>query len=399
LFWNRNKQKKVSASVESKETQVLPTVEPTVNFDKVYDLLKKRADLEQFLEQKGFFIKQKNDSGQLMSENFAIWQIGAMGKLIRQNILRWWMDNVSRLKNVVTLEEINNDKNIYRNYPVYAAQNNMKIPFGISRVKKTSREYFKSRDFTFSNDESRQFYLEFFVKAESSRDWLESWKNYMLNMLYKVGLLEEKLLCTYETPATATHQSGGYYFERYNFKFAYPFGYEDILHISNRIDFDFQSITDVNVSENLKIKEDKKSAFPHLIEIKLDVEKMVLAIILNRFVCARYGNKKNVSIVFSPLISPIKCVVFAAGISDEINKTAAKLHQILNEKYKSVLENRGEIGKTINHYRQFGVPYIVMVDDRSVREDIFRIFDCESEEWQELSMQQIYEYVKNGVGI
>lgn len=399
MFWNRNKKNNRVALLDNSSDQPgrVSDFNPdlTIEYDPVL-----KADIEEFLEQKGFFVRQQIQGGIRRNTISGGWQIGPLGKLVRQNLLRWWMDNVGRLKNVVTLEEISNDPNLFRNYPVFAFQNSLQIPFGISRVKKVGREFFKSLDFVFTNDESRQFCLEFFVDGNSTRGWLDSWKSYMQNTFDKMGLLPQNLTCVYETPAQLGLKYGNMFFERYNFKYKFPFGYEDILQISNRTDFDFQTVSDVNVAAGLKIKDEKgKDVFPHLIEIKLDVEKMVLALILNRFTCARYEQKKNTSIVFSPLISPIKCVVFASVNDAEVHQKAVDLHKHLNTKFKSVLEDLGEIGKTVNHYRQFGVPYIIMANADSVQKNSFQLFDCESEDWQDLVFENVYKYVQNGVGI
>jgi len=399
LFWNRNKKNETTAQSDTMiELQSKSTIfksETVIEYDPQL-----RADIEEFLEQKGFFIRQKVQGALIRTTNSGGWQIGPLGKLVRQNLLRWWMENISRLKNVVTLDEINNDRNLFRNYPVYAFQNSLQIPFGISRVKKVSREFFKSLDFIFTNEESRQFCLEFFVKPDTTSSWLDSWRSYLQNIFDKMGLLPQNLTCVYETPASLNQQYGTMFLERYNFKYKFPFGYEDVLQISNRTDFDFQTVSDINVAAGLKTKDEKgKDVFPHLIEIKLDVEKMVLALILNRFTCASYENKKNTSIVFSPLISPIKCVVFAAVNDVEVHQKAVDLHTLLNAKFKSVLEDLGEIGKTVNHYRQFGVPYIIMANAESVKTNSFQLFDCETEEWQQLTSEAVYQYVQNGVGI
>jgi len=399
LFWNRNKKNKSAANLENSKDKpdIVKDFNPdlTVEYDPVL-----KADIEDFLEKKGFFVRQQIQAGIRRNTVMGGWQIGPLGKLVRQNLLRWWMDNIGRLKNVVTLEEISNDPNLFRNYPIFAFQNGLQIPFGISRVKKVGREFFKSLDFVLTNDESRQFCLEFFVDGDSARGWLDSWKSYMQNTFDKMGLLPQNLTCVYETTATIGLKYGNMFFERYNFKYKFPFGYEDVLQISNRTDFVFQTVSDVNVAAGLKIKAEKvNDFFPYLIEIKLDVEKMVLALILNRFNCTHYENKKNTSIVFSPSISPIKCVVFASVNDIEVHQKAVDLHKHLNSKFKSVLEDLGEISKTLNHYRQFGVPYIIMANADSVQKNSFQLFDCESEQWQDLVFEDVFEHVQNGVGI
>lgn len=391
-FWKKNKVK------EEQEVALLNDDNKQNNSESVKEKVEITPEyldkMWNFIRKKGFFLKVKDPFDAYSEETF--WQIGPMGKLIRENLLRWWIDSFQSFKNVVGIKKISNERHLYKQYKSFQELNSQTIPFGISRVQKLPREQFRTKAFKMTNEDSRIFLLEFFVDPDSSKVWLSTWKDYLAENMQKLGIAYENMEINFEHKDDLISSSGGFFSERFKFKFNFPFGQEDILTLTNKIDFDFNSITDIDLSENLKYKpkNSDEKVFPHLIEIRVDVEKLVLALLLNKYNYKVYKNIENTSIVFTPLIAPIKCGIFPESNSDPVLNATRQLNRLLSEKFKVVMETDGNVTDRIKHYREFGVPYFIILNDKNINANGFSFFDSLKEQWSEKGASEIISYVK-----
>ena len=346
--------------------------------------------MSDFLDIKGFFKRTNTNSG-------SSWKIGPLGKLIRQNLLRWWWEKtVNGLSNVVGIEEISTDNNFYERYKEIAEENNLSVPFGVSRVKKESREHFRNNTFIFSDTESRQFIMDFFVFPENSSGWLDTWKEYIMENLESIGIYSTSVEIIKER-LSDVEPGKDYFYERILFKYLYPFGSEAIISISNVLDYKFEGITDFLKSDKLKLVVKNKPVFPHLIKIKIDVEKLVLSLLMDRYTSSSFNSQRNISVVLEPKIAPIKCCIFPEEASEKLKNASQEICDLIGNKYKIVYEENGSTGERLSHYREFGVPFFVLVNDEGVRKGKYQVFDVMSEKWMELKPSEIFGYIRERV--
>ena len=350
-----------------------------------------------FLKKHGFFLNVIDDNDTAPNH----WRIGALGKLIRQNVLRWWWSSlIQRLSNIVGIEEINNDENLFKQYKTFAQLNHLSLPFGINRVKKIPRIPFKSNEFILTKELSRQFSLEFFVHPNTSDSWLHTWNDFLVEHITEIGLSPNKLNIRLEKREGIINTTSDTFFhERYIYEYKFPFGNERIASISNNIDFDFEMLKDMSESERLKIKDRRaeESYFPHIIKLNLSVEKIVLAVIYDKYKNIKFQDSNNISILLSPKLAPIKCGIFPESAEFEIVDLGRSLQKLLNTKYKIVFENKGTIEDRINHFREFGVPFFVTINKKSTTSKKMQLFDVAREEWFDLTEDEIMEYLQEQI--
>lgn len=411
LFWKRKKKKKIEKDKEidisinenvitDNNSQDSIGKSSTFEIEEISEnekLTEKLDDMAKFLDDRGFFIKEYTDPTNNKSE--FKWKIGPLGVLIRQNVLRWWWSEVNhKLQNIIALEEISNERSVFLKYKEYAKKYDRHLPFGISRVKKIYREQFESQSFVMTNDNSRFFIMEFFVPPDNSSTWLTTWKEFMDDHLTKVGLSADKLDWNFKKlKCEVTSFSDNYYYEKFVMDYKYPFGFESVMTITNKIDFDFESILDLDQAEQLKIKDKKTNVnyFPHIIEIKLDVEKIVLALLLDKYVNVTYMGRKNISTLFTPLIAPIKCGIFPlTSLDKNVIDAGDRLHNLLKAKYRVVYESKGTIDNRIKHFREFGVPFFITIDSENIRDDRFNFYNSLIDEWYVMTENEIMEYIR-----
>ncbi len=352
-----------------------------------------KEEFYNFLKKHGFFIKVMDDDDTAPNH----WRIGPLGKLIRHNVLRWWWSSlIQRLSNIVGIEEINNDENLFKQYRTFAQLNHLSLPFGINRVKKIPRIPFKSSEFILTKDLSRQFCLEFFVHPNSSESWLHTWNDYLLEHITQIGLNPNKLCITHEKRENSVRTISETFFnERYIYEYKFPFGNEKIASISNNIDFDFEMIKDMSEAERLKIKDKRvdEAYFPHILKLQISVEKLVLAFIYDKYKNIKFQDENNISILLSPKLAPIKCGIFPESSEFAVVDMGRSLQKLLNSKYKIVFESKGSVGDRINHFREFGVPFFVTINSKSQKTNKMQLFDVAKEEWFDLSENDIMDYL------
>ena len=357
----------------------------------------KLVEFETFLMAKDYFTRVKEMNDSIPTH----WKLSVYGNLIQMNLMKWWhLEMVESPSNVISVDEITSDKRTYLKYKAYGAANRKKIPFGVGRTLKLDRAQFKSDQFVFIDKPSKHQVMEFFVKPDSAHSWLQGWFSIMQGKLKSIGFNSEKLTWEHKK-VTGDIDTNDYYFEKYDFIYEFPFGKEVIAVVNNRIDHDFQTEDDKMMVDSLRYNDNSgdNPYFPYIIRASIDVEKIVLAVLWERFEKKKFENIVNRSIVLSPMLAPIKAVILPDdSTSDDCIEEAKMMHKRVSEKLNISFEVDNSIDSRINHYRELGVPYFIFINESYLKKGKVNLFDSFNEGWLNLDENELYEYInKNSI--
>ena len=379
-------------------------------------ILERKKDKRSFSEEE----RQNEDNKLLKIENFMnekllftkifdldnpedyVWKVGALGKLIKDNIKKAWKNNtVVALNNILEAKETS-DANILEMFSDFYTSKKMKLPFGINRISEVRREQFESDIFSFTHENSCHINMEYFVIPSSSNEMLSTWNDFTMEFFNKIGLTSDLVIS--EPQNIADHPStDDYFFDRYITKFKFPFGLETISTVSDRIDFYFEnhdkSFSEDEINE-LRVFDDLRNEklLPHMISINIDVDKLILALIFNGYKEFEVRNSKLSSLSFAPQIAPVKCCIFPMSSVDRmVHMRSEKLHTDLNKEFKTLVDDKGTLEIRTFKFKEIGVPYFIIIDPDLLEDDLYIIQDNISGVESTLSKEDIIFYIKNKI--
>jgi len=303
---------------------------------------------------------------------------------------------------------------IFANFKNVVDSTGRRLPFGIAQIGKAFRNEITPRNFVFRVREFEQMEIEYFVKPGEDEAWHERWVEDRVHWWTTLGLKRENLRL-YHVPADElAHYSKATVDLMYN----YPIGWEEIEGIANRTDFDLGSHSKNQNELNLTARvmsnpdstakltiqdlETNKQIVPYVIEPSAGVDRGVLALL-----CEAYdeetlpsGEQRTV-LRLKPAIAPIKAaVVPLKRNTPQIVETCKGIKRDMQApgEMRVVYEDTGNIGKAYRRHDEAGTPYCITVDFQTLEDNTVTIRDRDTMEQIRLPIDEVYDYVRRGVG-
>jgi len=347
-----------------------------------------------FLYQKGFIQPAKNE----FSNEKNVWKFGNLGERMILNLISSWETSTSKkLSNIRYIEENENKSGTECIIEMFDIEKKT-VPFGFSRVTSSTSHDFNSEIFKFRSSDNKKLSLEYTTIPSTSNDMLISWMDFIIEFFNKVGLNTDDLEVEYqklEDHPEAEH----YFFERYSIKNIYHFGVEEIATVSNKIDFEFENY-DKRFPDDKKQKcfvhDDFRNTdgFPHIIEILIDVNKFILAVLLNNYHQERVRTSIVTSLKLSPQLAPITCAVFPlSNIDKNVLAASEKIYNSFSNAFETIQDEKGTLEMRIIQYNELGIPFYVAVDRHLVDDQLYILFDNKFGTKAELSEDEIADYI------
>ncbi|MCK5519824.1 MAG: glycine--tRNA ligase, partial [Candidatus Marinimicrobia bacterium] len=123
---------------------------------------------------------------------------------------------------------------IFVNFDNIVSSNRVKLPFGIGQIGKSFRNEITTGNFIFRTREFEQMEMEFFLRPEDSKEYLEYWANERMNWFKSLGITPEKLRLRPHGANELAHYSTACYDVEYEM----PFGFAELEGIADRGTFD-----------------------------------------------------------------------------------------------------------------------------------------------------------------
>lgn len=347
-----------------------------------------------FLTAKKFLCLVKDPSGSYRK----VWSFGSLGEKMVDNLVRSWQNSTSKkLSNIKYIDEITDKSGTEYLIEMLDIEEN-KIPFGFSRITELKEKLFESEKIIFHCKTSKRLILEYATVPSTSKDMLMTWLDFIVEYFEKLGLRSDDFEIEFqklEDHPEAEH----FFFERYSIKNIFHFGLEEIATVSDKIDFEFENY-------EKRFPNDKKQkcfvhdeyrgtyGFPHVVDVEIDVNKFILAVLLNNFHQERVRTSTLTTIPLSPQLAPVKCAIFPLSIIDKKTKICTeKLYEAYSKVFDTVLEEKGTLEMRMIQYNETGIPYYVTVDPDLIDDGLYRLYDNKFGTKSELTQDEIAEYI------
>ena len=274
---------------------------------------------------------------------------------------------------------------IFSNFKNIVDSTSRSLPFGIAQIGKAFRNEITPRNFIFRVREFEQMELEFFVKPDEDEKWHQYWIDQRYNWWLDQGLSKDDLVKQDQTGDELAHYAKA----TVDLLYRFPHGLEELEGVANRTDYDLGSHTknqnDLDIQAQVKENTDsttrlaiqdiqtKKWTVPYVIEPSAGLDRGVLAVLNAAFHEEMVNDNKRLVLKLPYHLAPIKVAILPlAKNKPEMIKKATEIHQIVKKARigRTIIENKGNIGKMYRRHDEIGTPYCITIDFETLEGDI-----------------------------
>jgi len=244
---------------------------------------------------------------------------------------------------------------IFSNFKQVLDSTRVKLPFGIGQIGKSFRNEITTGQFVFRTLEFEQAEIEYFFDPEAS-DWqsiMTGWKDSMWQFVTTtLGIKSENLRWRQHTDKERSHYSQ----DTYDLDFNYPFGWSELWGIAYRTDYDLKQHMQFS-GESLGYLDQNtgRKFIPHVIEPAVGINRLFLMILCDAY---RFDEtKQRVVLELTPKLAPYQLAVFPlVKNKPELTTKAESLFQMIRQNYRTIWDDRGNIGKRYLAQDEIGTP-------------------------------------------
>ncbi len=245
-----------------------------------------------------------------------------------------------------------------------------KLPFGIAQMGKAFRNEINPRNFIFRSREFEQMEVEFFVKPESGKEWLEQWLKDRLAWYELIGIPRSKIHVLDVPQEDRAFYSGG----TYDLEYEFPFGIQELEGIAYRTDYDLTQHQNASGKPLEYFDEETKTKYlPHVVEPSAGVDRTCLAVLCEAYaeetIKDEETGKEETRIVmrFVPKLAPIKVGIFPLlKNKPELVEKAKALAATLRRTMTVFYDESGAIGRRYRRMDEVGTPFGVTIDFETI---------------------------------
>ncbi|MEO0118883.1 MAG: glycine--tRNA ligase, partial [candidate division WOR-3 bacterium] len=274
-----------------------------------------------------------------------------------------------------------------------------KLPFGIAQIGKSFRNEITPKNFIFRIREFEQMEIEFFVKPEEDEKWFNFWVEKRFNWYINVlGIKKENLLKHIQKKDELAH----YAKEAVDIYYKFPFKEDEIEGIANRTDYDLKRHMEYSKKDLSYFDEEtKKKIIPYVIEPSAGVERILFALLCDVFDEDEIPNEKGepekrIVLRFKPIISPIEIAIFPLLSNREnIVKKSREVYQLLKNKFITIYDESGSIGRRYRRQDEIGTPYCITIDFQTLEDNTVTIRDRDTTKQIRVKIEELIDYLED----
>ncbi len=278
---------------------------------------------------------------------------------------------------------------IFSNFKNIISSTRVKLPFGVGQIGKSFRNEITTGQFVFRTLEFEQAEIEYFFDPEVT-DWaklMDDWKTEMLTFVTnKLGIRDANLRWRRHTDKERSHYSKDTFDLDYNF----PFGWKELWGIAYRTDYDLKQHAQFSGTDLTFRDPDTGKVFvPHVIEPAVGINRFLFMILADAY----SEEEKRVVLKLKPSIAPYKVAVFPLVANKEnITAKAMDIYVNLKNKFSTVWDDRGNIGKRYYSQDEIGTPWCVTIDYQTLEDDTVTVRDRDTASQERINVSTLASY-------
>jgi len=265
-----------------------------------------------------------------------------------------------------------------------------KVPFGICQTGKSFRNEITPGNFTFRTREFEQMEMEFFCKPGSDLEWFGYWKSFCLEFLKDLGIQKENLRHRDHEKEELSFYSKA----TTDIEYKYPFGWGELWGIADRTNYDLSvhmehSNTDLRYLD----PETNEKYLPFVIEPSVGLDRLMLAVLCYAYQKELVGEEERIVLKLSPSIAPYKVAILPL-IKKIHGEKAMEVYGSLAKDFMCTYDESGSIGKRYRRSDAIGTPFVVTIDDETMKNNTVTVRDRDTMEQTTIPLKELKDFLQ-----
>ena len=267
-----------------------------------------------------------------------------------------------------------------------------KLPFSIGQIGKAFRNEITPGNFTFRTIEFEQMEFQTFCKEGTDSDIYNFYKEYGYKFYKDLGIKEDNL--RFHDHDKLAH----YAKEACDIEYKFPFGWGEINGTHNRTNFDLSRHQEYSgVKQEYFDQETNEKFIPYIIESTYGLDRSVLAFLFEGYIEESLSNGETRELLkLHPFIAPYK-VSIQPLIKKIHSEKALELYNVLSKHFMTSYDDAGNIGKRYRRQDVIGTPYCITIDDETINNGTVTIRDRDTMEQITIKINEIVNYINEGI--
>jgi glycyl-tRNA synthetase len=265
----------------------------------------------------------------------------------------------------------------------------LKLPFGVGQIGKSFRNEVTPGNFIFRTREFEQMELEFFTFEERSEEDYNYYVKKSFDFIKSLGIKKESLMIRVHEKDELAHYSKG----TSDIEFLYPFGWGEVMGISNRQDFDLSSH---NKSSNTELKylvpETNKFIIPTVIEPSVGVDRLLLAVLVDSYEVETLESDERIILKLDKDLAPYKVAILP--LVKKLSPQAKEIYlDLVQNDISTSFDETGSIGKRYRRQDSIGTYYSITFDYDSLEDKKVTVRNRDTMEQERILIKDIQKYI------
>lgn len=283
---------------------------------------------------------------------------------------------------------------IFSNFKQVLDTTRVQLPFGIGQMGKSFRNEITTGQFVFRTLEFEQAEIEYFFNP-NKQNWqelMQAWKDDMAHFVTKtLGVKENNVRWRQHSDSERSFYSK----DTYDLDYKFSFGWKELWGVAYRTDYDLKAQAQHSGAKLEYTDPHTNEVFvPHVIEPALGIARAFLMVLTDAY--WRDTQKNRIVLKLKPSLAPYKVAVFPLlKNKPELVEKAKEVFSTLSEKFETMWDERGNIGKRYLYQDEIGTPLCVTVDFESLEDDSVTIRDRDTATQQRIQIEELESYVSS----
>ncbi len=263
-----------------------------------------------------------------------------------------------------------------------------KLPFGIGQIGKAFRNEITPGNFTFRQIEFEQMEYQFFCREGEDEKYYKEFKQISKDFFVSLGIPEDKL-------KFHDHDKLAFYAKAAcDLYYKFPFGWDEVNGIHNRTNYDLtrhQQYSGKNLQYLDPVTNEK--FIPYVIENSYGLDRAILAVICNSYDVETLpdGDTREIMHIL-PKLAPYKVAILPL-VKKDLSEKALQLYSSISQKFRTVYDDTGSIGKRYRRQDQIGTPLCITIDYDTLNDNSVTVRDRDSMKQIRLNIDTLEDYI------
>lgn len=271
-----------------------------------------------------------------------------------------------------------------------------KIPFGLAQSGAVFRNEITLGNFIFRTLQFNLSEFEYFFDPDK-QDWrklFEYWKREMWHWTTDIlGVQEKNLRWRIHTDEERSHYSK----RTEDIEYKFSFGFKELYGLGYRTDFDLKNhIEKSGVDLRYTDPETKRKFIPHVVEPTFGMDRSFLAVLHDGYVEDKVEGNKRIVLKLKPYLAPYTVAVFPLlANKPKLVDRAREVYKIIQTKYNTAWDERGNIGKRYYAQDEIGTPFCITIDFDTLKDKTVTVRDRDTMKQERVAIEKLVDYIKD----